>query len=94
MIVSYGDKRTREFAEGRRVKALSGFDRQAQMRLDRLEAAASLQDLAALPGNCLEALKHDRKGRYSTASTTNGGYALNGRADHPARSMLRSQIYH
>jgi proteic killer suppression protein len=65
MIVSYRDKRTRDFAEGRRVKAFSGFDRQAQMRLDRLEAAASLQDLAALPGNRLETLKHDRKGQYS-----------------------------
>ena len=65
MIVSYRDKRTRDFAEGRRVRAFSGFDRQAQMRLDRLEAAASLQDLAALPGNRLEALKHDRKGQYS-----------------------------
>ena|SRR5438067_643652 len=65
MIVSYRDKRTRDFAEGKRVKAFSGVDRQAQMRLDRLEAAASLQDLAALPGNRLEALKHDRKGQYS-----------------------------
>ena len=65
MIVSYRDERTRDFAEGKRVKAFSGVDRQAQMRLDRLEAAASLQDLAALPGNRLEALKHDRKGQYS-----------------------------
>jgi len=65
MIVSYGDKRTKDFAEGKRVKAFSGFDRQAQMRLDRLEAADSLQALAALPGNRLEALKHDRKGQYS-----------------------------
>ena len=65
MIVSYRDKRTRDFAEGHRVKAFSGIDRQAQMRLDRLEAADSLQDLAALPGNRLEALKGDRKGQYS-----------------------------
>ncbi len=65
MIVSYRDKPTKDFAEGKRVKAFSGFDRQAQMRLDRLEAAESLQDLAALPGNRLEALKGDRKGQYS-----------------------------
>jgi toxin HigB-1 len=30
-----------------------------------LEAAVSLKDLAALPGNRFEALKGDRKGQYS-----------------------------
>jgi proteic killer suppression protein len=35
------------------------------MKLDRLEAATSVEDLAALPGNRLEALKGDRKGQYS-----------------------------
>jgi toxin HigB-1 len=65
MIVSYRDARTRRFAEGERVKAFSGFARQAEQRLDRLEAATSLQDLAALPGNRLEALRGDREGQYS-----------------------------
>src|ERR1035437_7830293 len=32
MIVSFKDKRTREFAEGRHVKALSGFSRQVEMK--------------------------------------------------------------
>ena len=35
------------------------------MRLDRLETATSLADLAALPGNGLEALKGDRAGQFS-----------------------------
>jgi len=35
------------------------------MRLDRLEAATSLKDLSALPGNRLEALKGNRQGQYS-----------------------------
>jgi len=35
------------------------------MKLDRLEAALALGDLAALPGNRFEALKGDRKGQYS-----------------------------
>ena len=65
MIVSFGDKRTREFAEGKLVKAFSGFARQAEMKLDQLEAATAVRDLAALPGNRLEALKGDRKGQYS-----------------------------
>jgi len=65
VIGSFRDKRTKDFAEGKRVNAFSGIDRQAQLRLDRLDAATSLQDLAALPGNRLEALKHERKGQYS-----------------------------
>jgi proteic killer suppression protein len=66
MIVSYRDKRTRAFAAGKRVKALSGIERSAQqMKLDRLEAAVSLKDLAALPGNRFEALIGDGKGQYS-----------------------------
>ena len=65
MIVSYRDKRTREFAAGERVKAFSGIDRPARLKLDRLEAAAVLKDLAVLPGNRFEALAGDRKGQYS-----------------------------
>ena len=65
MIAGYRDKRTRQFAEGRRVRAFSSFARQAEMRLDRLDAAVNLDDLAALPGNRLEALKGDREGQYS-----------------------------
>lgn len=64
MIVSFRDKRTREFAEGNRVKAFTKFERKAEMKLDQLDAATSLLDLD-LPGNRLEALKGDRKGQYS-----------------------------
>jgi len=65
MILSYRDKRTREFAVGKRVKAFSGIERAARLKLDRLEAAAALRDLAVLPGNRFELLKGDRKGHYS-----------------------------
>jgi proteic killer suppression protein len=61
---SYRDKRSGEFAAGKRVKAFSGFER-ARLKLDRMEAATSLRDLAALPGNRFEALIDDRKGQYS-----------------------------
>jgi proteic killer suppression protein len=64
MIVSFRDKRTREVAEGNRVKAFTGFERKAEMKLDQLDAATSRLDLD-LPGNRLEALKGDRKGQYS-----------------------------
>jgi toxin HigB-1 len=65
MIVSFRDKRTREFAQGKFIKAFSGISRPAEMKLDQLDAAASLKDLAALPGNRFETLKGDRKGQYS-----------------------------
>jgi len=65
VILSYRDERTRDFATGKRVKAFFGIERAARLKLDRLEAAASLKDLAALPGNRFEALKGQRKGQYS-----------------------------
>jgi len=65
MIVSYRGKKTERFADGRFVREFSGFARQAEIRLDRLDAATSLKDLAALPGNRLEALKGGRAGQYS-----------------------------
>ena len=65
MIVGYRDKRTRDFAVGQRVKAFSGIERPARLKLDRLEAATAVKDLAALPGNRFEALAGDRKGQYS-----------------------------
>lgn len=56
---------TARFAAGQRVRSLSGLQRQAELRLDRLEAATGLADLAALPGHRLEALTGDRDGQYS-----------------------------
>lgn len=65
MILSYRDKRTGDFAAGNRVKAFEGIERPARLKLDRLEAALTLKDLAALPGNRFESLSGDRKGQYS-----------------------------
>jgi proteic killer suppression protein len=75
MIQSYRDKRTREFASGKRVKAFSGFENKAEMKLDQLDAATSVLDLN-LPGNRLETLKGDRKGEYSMPKTCFAGQAL------------------
>ena len=65
MIQSYRDRRTAQFAAGTRVKAFGGIEHSARLKLDGLEAATALKDLAALPGNRLEVLKGDRKGQYS-----------------------------
>jgi proteic killer suppression protein len=65
VIVSYRDKRSKEFAAGKRVKAFSGIERPTRLKLDRLEAATTLKDLSVLPGNRFELLAGDRKGQYS-----------------------------
>jgi toxin HigB-1 len=65
VVVSYRDKLTRDFAAGKRIKAFFGIERSARLKLDRLESAATLKDLAALPGNRFEALTGDRKGQHS-----------------------------
>ena len=39
--------------------------RSACLKLDRMEAATSLRDVSALPGNRFEALVGDHKGQYS-----------------------------
>lgn len=65
MILSYRDKRTQDFAEGKRVREFEAFRQQAEKRISILEAATSLEDLRALPSNRLEALKGNRKGQFS-----------------------------
>ena len=65
MILNCRDKRTRDFAAGKRVKTFSGLERAARLKMDRMEAATTIKDLSALPGNRFEALKGDRKGQYS-----------------------------
>lgn len=65
MILSYRDRRTAAFAEGRFVREFQGFARQAYRRLEILEAAASLDELNALRSNRLESLKGDRTGTFS-----------------------------
>jgi proteic killer suppression protein len=63
-------------------KGFSGIERLAQLKLDRLEAAASLQDLAGLPGNRFEALKGDRQGQFSIRINDQWRICLDGPAVH------------
>lgn len=64
MILSYRDARTRRLAQGERVNSFEPIRRQAENRLERLEAATALSDLAALRGNRLEKLAGDRRGQW------------------------------
>jgi toxin HigB-1 len=65
MILSFRDKHTQAFADGRLAREFQSFARQAYRRLEVLDAATSLDELRALRSNRLEALKGDRTGQYS-----------------------------
>jgi proteic killer suppression protein len=65
VIVSYADRRTTDLAQGKQVPAFTGIERATRLKLDRLEAATTLRDLASLPGNRFETLKGKRKRQYS-----------------------------
>jgi proteic killer suppression protein len=94
VIVSYRAKRTSDFAAGKFVKSFSGFERSARMKLDRLEAATSLGDLAALPGNRFEALLGDRKGQYSIRINDQWRLCFEWPARSPGPSNVEIVDYH
>jgi len=65
MIKSYRDKKTKAFADDEFVKVFQGFKQPAEKRLEILDAAESIADLAVLPSNRFEALLGDREGTFS-----------------------------
>jgi proteic killer suppression protein len=65
MIQSFKNERARMLLNGERVIELVNIEEQARTRLIRLDSATSLDDLRALRGNHLEALRGDRKGQFS-----------------------------
>jgi proteic killer suppression protein len=69
-IRSFRNKATEDINYGRRSKPAlrllpQGLHERTQIKLARLGAVTSLQDLKELRGNRFEALKGDRKGQYS-----------------------------
>lgn len=67
VIRSFRDPDTQALYEGRRVRRFDRIAAQAERRLNLLDTATVVRDLAGLPSNRLEALKGDRKGQYSRA---------------------------
>ncbi len=66
MIRSFRDRCTVGLFEGHFVKGIdSRIVRPAQRKLRMIHAAQGLAELAAVPGNRLEALQRDRKGQHS-----------------------------
>ena len=56
---------TEALYEDRKLKRFRNIETVAQRKLQMLEDAVELRDLASPPGNRLEALKDDRKGQHS-----------------------------
>lgn len=69
VIVSFGDKTTEDIYHGRDSKAARRIARdlwqRIQIKLDLMNAVASLQDLRVPPSNFLEKLRGDLEGFYS-----------------------------
>lgn len=65
MIKSFRSTEAEAFWNGARVARFQGFAAIAIRQLQMLDAATSLNDLAAVPGNRLEPLKGNRKGEHS-----------------------------
>jgi len=65
MIKSFKCKATEKLYNRIFVKKFSGIERQARIKLDRIDAAPTLGALAAMPGNRFEVLAGDRKEQYS-----------------------------
>lgn len=66
MIRSFRDKDTQRLWDRERVRRFGPVvARSALKRLARLDAAESLDDLRAFPGNRLEKLRADRGGQHS-----------------------------
>ena len=65
MIKSFRCKVTQKLYEGEPSRKFRGIRRQAELRLDRLDQAVTLQDLAAFRGNRLESLHGNRRGQHS-----------------------------
>ena len=66
MIVSFADRTTEDlFVTGRSHRFPSEIVKRAIRKLDALDAASTIEDLAVPPGNRLHSLEGNRKGQYS-----------------------------
>ena len=65
MIGTFRDKETERIFHRRFSRRFQSVADVAKRKLDHLHAATSLLDVAAIPGNQMEALKGDRVGQHS-----------------------------
>lgn len=65
VIRSFRCRDTETLYNGKRVARFANIERVATRKLQMLDDATTLQDLAAPPANRLEALKGNRRGQHS-----------------------------
>lgn len=96
MISSFGDRATEDLFNGRNSKEARKVPKTvwsiARRKLDMVNAAVSLDDLRVPPGNRLETLKGDQKGRQSIR--VNDQYRLTFRFEGSNAHDVRCEDYH
>jgi proteic killer suppression protein len=65
LIRSFRDREAEKLFQDQPSKKYQSIERIARRKLTMLDEAETLKDIAALPGNRLEALNGDRKGQHS-----------------------------
>ena len=65
MIRSFASRDTERLSQREPVRRFRSIERVALRKLEQLQIAAALKDLASPPGNRLEALRGERTGQYS-----------------------------
>jgi proteic killer suppression protein len=94
MIQSFADATTADLWEERNSKAARRVPRElwpiVHRKLTRLDSAQRLEDLAAVPGNRLEALAGDRKGQHSIRVNQQYGSLSGGRNTMRTMSAART----
>ena len=96
MIVSLADATTEDLYHGKDTRAARTCDKAIwpviRRKLDAVNAAAALSDLRVPPGNRLEALKGDQKGRHSIR--VNNKYRITFRFENGAAHEVCCEDYH
>lgn len=96
VIKSFADQGTADLFYDADTRAARRFPRvlwaRIQQKLVVLDSASRLSDLAALPGNRLEALKGGRAGRHSIR--VNDQYRLTFRFENEHCHEVRCEDYH
>jgi proteic killer suppression protein len=65
MILNFACERTEELFHTGKTRCFQAIAKVALRKLDQLQIAGELTDLAVPPGNRLEALSGDKKGQHS-----------------------------
>ena len=93
-VPTYRDRRTERFASGEFVKEFQAIERSADRKLRALQAATSLNDLRAIPGNRLEKLVGDRAGQYSIRINSQYRICFNWPDDETGAENIEITDYH